>query len=172
MTLPVEWEGGWRADREPWNPYAYVKRSVVPSRDCIVVVEPDDLIRALVERWLQDQQQWQRTVRTYLDSMITNEEFLTHLGNAMRGSLLAGKPYPTAAASPPERDAAADDRLDQVLFALHQLQGQLQDLMMTLESIKPELPLKSAPARSPERTSAPKRGAFTRRASGTRKDRQ
>ena len=66
-----------------------------------------------------------------------NDEFLVHLGNAMRGSLLAGKPYPTAptpgAASP---ETAADDRLDQVLFALHQLEGQVQDLRMTVDELR------------------------------------
>ena len=46
----------------------------------------------LVERWLQEQQEWQRTLLTYVDSMARNEEFLVNLGNAMRGSLLAGKP--------------------------------------------------------------------------------
>ena len=86
----------------------------------------------IVERWLQDQQQWQRTLLAYLDSMTKNDDFLVHLGNAMRGSLLAGKPYPTA--PPPAAAGAAragrsgppDDRLDKVLFALHQLQGQMR----------------------------------------------
>ena len=92
----------------------------------------------LVERWLEDQQQWQRTLFTYLDSMMKNDEFLTHMGNAMRGSLLAGKPYPTAAASPPAPAEAADtaDRLDKVLFALHQLQGQMQDVLMAIEEVR------------------------------------
>ena len=91
----------------------------------------------LVERWLQDQQQWQRTLFAYLDSMMKNDEFLVHMGNAMRGSLLAGKPYPTAA--PPEapaEDPATADRLDKILFAVHQLQGQMKDLQMTLDEIK------------------------------------
>jgi hypothetical protein len=92
----------------------------------------------LVERWLQDQQQWQRTLFTYLDSMMKNDEFLMHMGNAMRGSLLAGKPYPT---TPPSAAASADeaataDRLDKVLYALHQLQGQMQDVLMTLDEIR------------------------------------
>jgi hypothetical protein len=93
----------------------------------------------LVERWLQDQQQWQRTLFTYLDSMMKNDEFLMHMGNAMRGSLLAGKPYPTSAPPPPTAasadDAATSDRLDKVLFALRELQGQMQDVLMTLDEI-------------------------------------
>jgi hypothetical protein len=92
----------------------------------------------LVERWLQDQQQWQRTLFTYLDSMMKNDEFLMHMGNAMRGSLLAGKPYPT---TPPPAAASADeaataDRLDKVLYALHQLQGQMQDVLMALDELR------------------------------------
>jgi hypothetical protein len=91
----------------------------------------------LVERWLQDQQQWQRTILSYLDSMVKDEDFLVHLGNAMRGSLLAGKPYPTAGAVPSaDQEATADDRLDRVLFALNQLQGQLQDLALTLDEVR------------------------------------
>ena len=91
----------------------------------------------LVERWLQDQQQWQRTLFTYLDSMMKNDEFLVHMGNAMRGSLLAGKPYPTAAPpQAPAEDPATADRLDKVLFALHQLQGQMKDVLMTLDEIR------------------------------------
>lgn len=95
----------------------------------------------LVERWLQEQQQWQRTILGYLDSMVKNDEFLVHLGNAMRGSLLAGKPYPGAGPTPAteEPQPPADDRLDQLLFAIHQLQGQVQDLSMTLDEVRKDL---------------------------------
>lgn len=91
----------------------------------------------LIERWLAEQQQWQRTFTTYMDSMVKNEEFLVHLGNAMRGSLLAGKAYPTPpppAASAPE--TPSDDKLDQILFALRQLEGQVHDLRLTLDELK------------------------------------
>jgi len=100
----------------------------------------------LVERWLEDQRDWQRTAMAYLDSMVKNEEFLVHLGNAMRGSLLAGKPYPGVAvpAAKEEQPAPADDRLDLLLFALHQLQGQVQDLSMTLDEVRKDLRALSA----------------------------
>ncbi len=91
----------------------------------------------LVEQWLEEQREWQKTTLAYLDSIVRDEEFLTHLGNAMRGSLLAGKPYPTPvppAASAPESDFA--DRLDQLLFAVRELQGQVADLRMTLDEIR------------------------------------
>jgi hypothetical protein len=104
---------------------------------------------SLVERWLTEQQQWQRTLLTYLDSMVKNDEFLTHLGNAMRGSLLAGKAYPTA--PPPnaaEPQTAADDKLDQILFALRQLEGQVQDLKLSVAA------LESRPKPKPRRTRA------------------
>ena len=106
----------------------------------------------LIERWLAEQQQWQRTFLTYLDSMVKSEDFLVHLGNAMRGSLLGGKPYPTqppAAATVPE--TPADDKLDQILFALRRLEGQVQDLRLTLDELKADrkrsLPKKPAPKR-------------------------
>lgn len=91
----------------------------------------------LVERWLAEQQQWQRTLLTYLDSMVKSDDFLTHLGNAMRGSLLAGKAYPTppvAGAAAPE--SVAEDKLDQVLFALRQLEGQVQDLRLSIDELR------------------------------------
>lgn len=91
---------------------------------------------SLVERWIEDQRQWQKTAMAYLDSMVKNDDFLVHLGNAMRGSLLAGKPYPTATATPPAQEVLSDDRLDRVLFALHEMQGQLQDLRLTLDELR------------------------------------
>ena len=90
----------------------------------------------LVDRWLDEQQQWQKTLLTYLDSLGKNEDFLVHLGNAMRGSLLAGKAYPradAAAAAAPE--TAADDRLDRILHALHQIEGQLTDLKLSVAEL-------------------------------------
>jgi hypothetical protein len=97
----------------------------------------DDL--PLIERWLAEQQQWQRTLTHYMDSMVKNEDFLVHLGNAMRGSLLAGKAYPTQpppAATAPE--TPSEDKLDQILFALRQLEGQVHDLRLTLDELKAE----------------------------------
>ena len=108
----------------------------------------------LIERWLAEQQQWQKTFLTYMDSMVKNDEFLVHLGNALRGSLLAGKPYPTQpppAASAPE--TPGDDKLDQILFALRQLEGQVQDLRLTLDELKGEKkrpPKKAAPPKPKE----------------------
>jgi hypothetical protein len=92
---------------------------------------------SLVERWLQEQAQWQRTMLGYLDSLTKDDEFLVHLGNAMRGSLLAGKPYPTPPASgTASPETPPDDRLDRILFALHELQGRVQDLAMSLDELR------------------------------------
>ena len=117
-----------------------------------VADDKTDTESPLIERWLTEQQQWQRTFLTYLDSMVKKDDFLVHLGNAMRGSLLAGKPYPTA--PPPGAAAAetpADDRLDEILFALRKLEGQVQDLRLTLDELRAEKkprPKKSAPGKS------------------------
>jgi hypothetical protein len=116
----------------------------------------------LVERWIEDQREWQRTAMAYLDSMVKNDEFLVHLGNAMRGSLLAGKPYPSATtAAAPAQDPPADDRLDQVLFALHQVQGQLNDLRLALEqrTNREPSPSTTPPARPAAKTTRAKRPA-------------
>lgn len=137
----------------------------------------------IVERWLEDQQQWQRTMLAYLDSMTKNDDFLVHLGNAMRGSLLAGKPYPTAPpagtapAGPaaPAPDAPPDDRLDKVLFALHQLEGEVRDLQMAMDDIRKGRPRSAAaklPAARKKKKPAPKSavrkstGAKTRKPKG------
>jgi hypothetical protein len=108
----------------------------------------------LIERWLAEQQQWQRTFTTFMDSMVKNEDFLVHLGNAMRGSLLAGKPYPTPpppAATAPE--TPGEDKLDQILFALRRLEGQVHDLRLTLDELTAEKkrpPKKASPPRPKE----------------------
>jgi len=81
----------------------------------------------------------------YFDSMVKNDEFLVHLGNAMRGSCLAGKPYPGT--EPPEQEDAvttADDRIDEVLHALHKLQGDVSDLKMAVEDLAASKPAPEA----------------------------
>jgi hypothetical protein len=115
---------------------------------------------SLVERWIEDQREWQKTAMAYLDSMVKNDEFLVHLGNAMRGSLLAGKPYPTASGNPPAQEAPPDDRLDRVLFALHEMQGQLHDLRLTLDELR-KGPKDVVRAASPKRPSSAKSAAGT-----------
>ena len=55
----------------------------------------------------------------------------------MRGSLLAGKPYPRpepATNAAPE--TPADDRIDRILHALHQIEGQLTDLRFSIDELK------------------------------------
>ena len=130
---------------------------------------------SLVERWNEDQREWQKTAMAYLDAMVKNEDFLVHLGNAMRGSLLAGKPYPTAPVAPPSTspDAPPDDRLDRVLFALHEMQGQLTDLRLTLEEIRTgggkataPVPRAKAKPRTPARAHTSARSGKAGRARG------
>src|SRR5262245_19008751 len=95
--------------------------------------------------------------------MMKNDEFLMHMGNAMRGSLLAGKPYPSAAAAQaPAEGPATADRLDKVLFALHQLQGQVKDILMTLDDMR-------GVRRSPPSRGARKRAAERKASSSSRK---
>lgn len=91
----------------------------------------------LVEKWIRDQQEWQKTTMEYFDSMVKNEEFLVHLGNAMRGSMLAGKAYP-GTESPEQEDAAEalHKRFDEVLNTLNRLTGEVADLKMDVEDLK------------------------------------
>jgi peptidoglycan hydrolase CwlO-like protein len=82
--------------------------------------------------------------------MARNDEFLVNLGNAMRGSLLAGKAYPTATPAAPTQ---TDERLDKVLHALNTLQGQLQDLSMSIEEIRKKAERGRDTKRRPESSS-------------------
>ena len=126
----------------------------------------------LVERWLQDQQQWQRTLFTYLDSMMKNDEFLMHMGNAMRGSLLAGKPYPTATPTQqPSEDPVTAERLDKVLFALHQLQGQMKDVLMTLDEMRGMRREPTQSRRTRKKSQAKRAGSSRTRKTGKRRTR-
>ena len=96
--------------------------------------------RTVVERWIAEQQEWQKTALAYMDSMVGNEDFLVNLGNAMRGSLLAGKPYPSAPApGDSEPQSATDDRSDAILHALHRLQGDLNDLRAAVDGLNERL---------------------------------
>jgi hypothetical protein len=105
------------------------------SEGAILDQKPTEEEPTLVERWLQDQQEWQKTALAYLDSMVKNDDFLVHLGNAMRGSLLAGKPYPSAKPAQTE-DAPEDGRIDEILHALRKIEGQLNDLRMNLDELR------------------------------------
>ena len=91
----------------------------------------------LVDKWIKEQQEWQKTATAYFDSLVKNDDFLVHLGNAMRGSLLAGKPYPGSQAQEPERAESPipDDRIDEILHTLHRLQGEIADLRMTVAEL-------------------------------------
>ena len=131
----------------------------------------------LVERWIEDQREWQKTAMAYLDSMVKNDEFLVHLGNAMRGSLLAGKSYPTAAApasaAPAAQQASPDDRLDRVLFALREMQGQLNDLRLTLDELRnggkvPVARQKAATPKAAARKAAPRKAVRIRKTGRSR----
>ena len=69
---------------------------------------------------------------SYADASAQDEQFLTHIGNAMRGSLLAGKPYP-GSTTDPKKDRAGNATMsnDEVVFALRRLEGQVSDLIRT-----------------------------------------
>ncbi len=85
------------------------------------------------QRWAAEQQNWQQLLLSYADASAQDEQFLTHIGNAMRGSLLAGKPYPgtTNDSNSDQRDATMSS--DEVVFALRRLEGQVGDLIRTVE---------------------------------------
>lgn len=96
----------------------------------------------LVEKWIKEQQEWQKTATAYFDSLVKNDDFLVNLGNAMRGSLLAGKPYPGSQPQEPGKPESAipDDRIDEILHALHRVQGELADLRLTVAELAARLP--------------------------------
>jgi hypothetical protein len=88
----------------------------------------------LAQQWEIEQQNWQRLLLAYADSTARDENFLIHLGNAMRGSLLAGKPYPgTVPEARPRPDATMAN--DEVVFALRRLDGQVNELIATVDGL-------------------------------------
>ena len=84
----------------------------------------------IVERWLEDQQQWQRTVLAYLDSMTKNDDFLVTSATPCGARCWPASPTRPRRLRPRLarrrcrrrcRRRQPDERLDKVLFALHQL---------------------------------------------------
>lgn len=116
----------------------------------------------LVDKWIKEQQEWQKTATAYFDSLVRNDDFLVNLGNAMRGSLLAGKPYPGSKPPEPGPGAATadspipDDRIDEILHTLHRIQGEIADLRMAVAELAARLP---APAAKPEAPDGARGGA-------------
>jgi hypothetical protein len=100
----------------------------------------------MFERWQNEQQNWQRLVLEYVDKASMDENFLTNLGNAMRGSLLTDKPYPgTSAGSGSATPEVERSELDEVVFAVRRVEGQLLDLTMAVEGLTAALAGSVAP---------------------------
>ncbi len=91
--------------------------------------------KSLAERWLEEQQAWQQSMRAYANAMVTDEQFLMHLGNAMRGSLLAGAPYPQHSPFVAAAEPAAAETLAEILFTLKRVDGRLRDLEAALSAL-------------------------------------
>jgi len=96
----------------------------------------EDQSASFYERWQDEQKKWQQLIMEYVDRAGTDERFLINLGNAMRGSLMANKPYPGTTvgggpAEPPVEQAA----LDEVLFAVRRLEGQVLELTIALDQL-------------------------------------
>ena len=72
----------------------------MPEQD----VDTEQPEATLTQQWETEQQNWQQLLQTYADAAAQDEKFLIHVGNAMRGSLLAGKPYPGTVSNRPDRD--------------------------------------------------------------------
>ena len=88
------------------------------------------------ERWQDEQQKLQQLITEYVDRASTDERFLINLGNVMRGSLMVNKPYPGTTAGggqaePPVEQAA----MDEVLFAIRRLEGQVLELTMAVDML-------------------------------------
>lgn len=94
----------------------------------------------LTQQWETEQQDWQQLLLSYTDAAAADEQFLTHIGNAMRGSLLAGKPYPGSSFEPYKPDPVnATMSNDEVVFALRRLEGQVGALTAALDALSMRL---------------------------------
>jgi hypothetical protein len=102
----------------------------------------------LAQQWADEQEQWQRMMLSYADAAVRDESFLVHLGNAMRGSLLAGKPYPgTTSEPPPAKNATMAN--DEVVFALRRLEGRLGELVSAVDALTRRMDSLSPPPVTP-----------------------
>jgi len=91
---------------------------------------------AVYDRWQSEQRAWQRLVIEYIDRATTSEDFLTNLGNAMRGSLLTNKPYPGTSTGSESATRPSERRdLDELVFALRRVEGQVLELTMVVEKL-------------------------------------
>jgi hypothetical protein len=98
----------------------------------------------LTEQWQVEQKNWQQLLQTFVDSAAQDENFLMHVGNAMRGSLLAGKPYPgTGSEQPAKVDSTMAN--DEVVFGLRRLEGKVDALIAAIDA----LTRPTAPAEDP-----------------------
>jgi len=117
----------------------------MPEQD----TDPQQSDVPLTEQWQKEQQHWQRLLLTYADSAAQDENFLIHVGNAMRGSLLAGKPYPgTVSEQPAKIDATMTS--DEVVFAVRRLEGQVIALTAAIGALTRRFP--PAPSDGPVTT--------------------
>jgi hypothetical protein len=92
---------------------------------------------SVLEQWQEEQRNWQRLILSYVDTAATDESFLTNMGNAMRGSLLANKPYPgTSPGGGTSAAATETSDLDEVTFAVRRLEGQILELTMVVEALR------------------------------------
>jgi hypothetical protein len=92
---------------------------------------------SVLEQWQEEQRNWQRLILSYVDTAATDEAFLTNLGNAMRGSLLANKAYPgTSPGGGTSAAAIESSDLDEVAFAVRRLEGQVLELTIVVEALK------------------------------------
>lgn len=99
-------------------------------------MEQEQPAKSVAERWFEEQQAWQKTMRQYADAMAKDEDFLMHLGNAMRGSLLAGAPYPEPNPAAEAPKSPAEERIDEILFLLKQIDGRLRDIEADIEDLR------------------------------------
>jgi len=88
----------------------------------------------LTQQWEAEQQNWQQMMLSFADAAARDETFLMHLGNAMHGSLLAGKPYPGSTIEPPQPVNATMSN-DEVVFALRRLEGQIAALTAAVDAL-------------------------------------
>ena len=92
----------------------------------------------LSEQWHDEQRNWQKMLLSYADSAAQDEAFLIHVGNAMRGSLLAGKPYPgTTPQQTPKVDATMAN--DEVVFVVRRLESQISALTAAVDVLAERL---------------------------------
>jgi len=123
----------------------------------------------LFDRLLEEQAKWLETIVGYADALATDQDFLTNLSNAFRGSLMAGRAMPSVLDATVNRAGGAPaTRQEEILQELHMLRGAVADVALEIAEFRAEVRSKRGPEKAAEKA-APAKPAKPEKAAAAEK---